>query len=256
MKKFAKLTLAVIFAIYLFPSLVAAGLWLGGEHPSSWREANWGSAKMLPEASADDEAALYILSARTGGLKGALASHSWIVLKDKGATQYDRYDKVGWGNPIRKNGYPADAFWYSNNPTIVTAIKGAKAEELIAKVRKVIAEYPFSQGGGYKIYPGPNSNTFIAHILRQVPEIGTVLPPEATGRDYLSDGGFVFIAPDKKDFRLSLGGYAGISIGVRSGFEINFLGLVAGIDIQNPGVKIPALGYFGTKSFRAEAAAL
>ena len=250
MKKFAKLTIGVFFALYLFPSLVAAGLWFTGDHPSSWREANWNSAKMLPDASADDEAALYILSARTGGLKGALASHSWIVLKDKGASQYERYDKVGWGNPIRKNGYAADAFWYSNAPRLVSVLKGEKAESLIPKVREVIANYPFANPGGYTIYPGPNSNTFISHILRHVPEFNTVLPPEATGRDYLSDGGFFYIAPDGQDFSISLGGYAGISIGVRSGFEINFLGLVAGIDIQNPGVKIPALGYFGAGSFR------
>lgn len=251
MVKFAKACLITIFAIYLFPSLVAAGLWLGGEHPASWREANWASSQMLPKADANDEASIYILSARTGGLKGALASHSWIVLKDKGASSYDRFDKVGWGSPIRRNNYPADAFWYSNQPSVVTMVKGEKAEALIPKIKSVIEAYPFAQAGGYTIYPGPNSNTFIAHILRHVPELGAVLPPEAVGRDYLSDGSFFYAAPDGKDFSLSLGGYAGLTLGARSGFEINFMGLVAGIDIQNPGVKIPALGYFGTKSFEA-----
>ncbi|MGQ8633484.1 DUF3750 domain-containing protein, partial [Agrobacterium sp. DKPNP3] len=35
------------------------------------------------------------------------------------------------------------------------------------------------------------------------------------------------------------------------GFEINFLGLVAGIDFTRPGVKIPGLGYFGVAGIRA-----
>jgi hypothetical protein len=251
MVKFAKACLITIFALYLFPSLVAAGLWLGGEHPSSWRDAKWTSARLLPDANASHEAAIYVLSARTGGLKGAIASHSWIVLKDKGAANYERFDKVGWGSPIRRNGYVADAFWYSNQPSLVAMVKGAEAEALIPKVRQVIDAYPFAKSGGYTIYPGPNSNTFIAHVLRHVPEIGAVLPPEATGRDYLSDGGFFYAAPDGRDFSLSLNGYAGISIGARSGFEVNFMGLVAGIDVQNPGVKVPALGYFGTASFQS-----
>jgi hypothetical protein len=231
--------------------LVAAGLWAVGEHPASWREANWTSSKQLPDPSASREAAIYIFSAKTGGLKGSIASHAWIVLKDEGAQSYERYDKVGWGNPIRRNGYPADAFWYSNQPRLVAMIKGNEAQALLPKIRQVIADYPFAQSGGYTIYPGPNSNSFIAHILRHVPEIGAVLPPDATGRDYLTDGGYLFIAPDGKDFSLSLKGYAGLSVGLRSGFEVNILGLVAGIDVQEPGVKIPALGYYGTASFKA-----
>lgn len=249
MIKFAKACVITFFAVFLIPSLVAAGLWLGGEHPASWRDANWTSSKLLPAPTASTDARIYILSARTGGLKGAIASHSWIVLKDKGASTYERFDKVGWGSPIRRNGYVADAFWYSNQPSVVAMAKGKDAELLIPKIRQVIKAYPFSQNGGYTIYPGPNSNTFIAHILRHVPELDAVLPPEATGRDYLSDGGYFYVAPDGKDFSLSFKGYAGLSIGLRSGFEVNLLGLVAGIDVQNPGVKIPALGYFGTKSF-------
>ena len=251
MVKFAKAFAIAFLAIYLFPSLVAAGLWLGGEHPATWREAKWTSSKMLPDPSANDEAAIYVLSARTGGLKGAIASHAWIVMKDKGGAAYERFDKVGWGSPIRRNNYPADALWYSNQPRLVTMVKGEAAEALIPKIRQVIQDYPFAEAGGYTIYPGPNSNTFIAHILRHVPELGAVLPPDATGRDYLSDGGFFYAAPDGKDFSLSFKGYGGISIGARSGFEVNLLGLVAGIDVQEPGVKIPALGYFGTASFKA-----
>jgi hypothetical protein len=251
MVKIIKALLITFFAIYLFPTLVAAGLWAVGEHPASWREANWTSSKQLPDPSTSREAAIYIFSAKTGGLKGSIASHAWIVLKDEGAQSYERYDKVGWGNPIRRNGYPADAFWYSNQPRLVAMIKGNEAQALLPKIRQVIADYPFAQSGGYTIYPGPNSNSFIAHILRHVPEIGAVLPPDATGRDYLTDGGYLFIAPDGKDFSLSLKGYAGLSVGLRSGFEVNILGLVAGIDVQEPGVKIPALGYYGTASFKA-----
>ena len=39
-------------------------------------------------------------------------------------------------------------------------------------------------GRDYRIWPGPNSNSFVAHVLREVPELGTTLPPNATGRDF------------------------------------------------------------------------
>lgn len=248
--KFARRFILAVFIIYLLPALASAGLWAMKEHPTGYRNARWSSAGILPDANADKPAAIYIYSAMTGGLKGSLASHAWIVFKRQNATAYERYDKVGWGTPIRRNGYAPDAYWYSNMPRLVVEVHGKDAETLIPRVEKAIADYPYGQAGGYRIYPGPNSNTFIAHVLRQVPELGVVLPPDAVGRDYLPNGEFLHIADDWKDASVSLGGLIGMSVGVRSGFEVNFLGLVAGIDIMNPGLKIPGLGYVGTKSFQ------
>ena len=44
------------------------------------------------------------------------AVHSWIVLKRENATSWTRYDVVGWGNPVRTNGWPPDGRWYGNTP--------------------------------------------------------------------------------------------------------------------------------------------
>lgn len=243
--KFAKRLLLTIAVIYLLPALASAGLWAMKDHPQGWSKARWSSSGTLPDAKADREAAVYVFSAMTGGFKGSVASHAWIVLKKPGANSYDRYDKVGWGTPIRHNNYAADAYWYSNMPRQVVAIHGKAAEDLIPKIEQAIADYPYGKPGGYRIYPGPNSNTFVAHVLRSVPELGVVLPPDAVGRDYLPNGEFVHVADDWKDGSVSLGGLFGISAGVRSGFEVNFLGLVAGIDFARPGIKVPGLGYFG-----------
>ncbi|XUY27410.1 DUF3750 domain-containing protein [Agrobacterium sp. rho-8.1] len=246
--KVAKRLLLAILIIYLLPALASAGLWAMKEHPTGYRNARWSSAGILPEAPADKPAAIYVYSAMTGGLKGSIASHAWIVVKREGATSYERYDKVGWGTPIRRNAYAPDAYWYSNMPRRVVELHGEDAARLIPKIEQAIADYPYGKPGGYTIYPGPNSNTFVAHVLRLVPELGVVLPPDAVGRDYLPNGEFIHVADDWKDVSLSLGGYFGVSAGVRSGLEVNFLGLVAGIDLQHPGVKIPGLGYFGTRS--------
>jgi hypothetical protein len=243
--KAVKLWALAILVIYLLPTFAAAGWWALQDRPARWSEANWGSAGILPKPEADEDAAIYVFSAATGGLKGSVASHAWIVTKDKGAKTYTRYDKVGWGNPIRRNHRAADAFWYSNRPQQVVAITGREAEAMIPKVESAISAYPYAEPGGYTIWPGPNSNTFVAFVLRSVPELGAVLPPHAVGRDYLPDGEFFHIDDDWRDVHLTLRGLIGISAGLRSGFEVHFLGLVAGLDLARPGIKIPAFGRIG-----------
>ncbi len=243
--KFARRLAAAFLVIYLLPALASAGWWYMQDRPQSWRSADWSSAGILPKTAESPDAAIYVFSATTGGMKGAVASHAWIVTKQQSAPTYDRYDKVGWGKPIRRNAYPADARWYSNEPRLVVSVTGTEASRLIPKIEAAIASYPYDAPGGYRIWPGPNSNTFVAHVLRSVPELGAVLPPDAVGRDYLPEGKLFQIDADGRDIHATLYGLAGVSTGVRSGFELHFLGLVAGFDLARPGIKIPALGRFG-----------
>ena len=182
------------------------------------------------------------MAARTGRWKGAFSVHSWIVTKRKDEALYNRYDKVGWGSPIRLNAYPADANWYSNPPIIIRTYEGEKAEKLIPKIEAAVAQYPHSERGNYEIWPGPNSNSFIAHVLNEVPEMGLVLPANAIGRDFLAGGRIVNLDPNLENFQLTLDGYVGIAFGRRSGFELQFLGLVAGFDFSQPGLKLPGFG--------------
>ncbi|TRL35768.1 DUF3750 domain-containing protein [Rhizobium straminoryzae] len=240
-----KRLLTTFFLLYLAPTFAAAGWWALQERPARWSEANWGSSGLLPRPQESKDAAIYVFSAKTGGLKGAVASHAWIVTKAKGAASYQRYDKVGWGSPIRRNHRPADAYWYSNAPELVVSVTGAEAERLIPHVEAAIAAYPYAQPGDYRIWPGPNSNTFVAFVLRRVPDLGAVLPPHAVGRDFLPEGPFLVIDPDGRDVHLTLAGLIGLSAGWRSGLEVHVLGLVAGLDLARPGLKIPAIGRIG-----------
>ncbi|MFN3549889.1 MAG: DUF3750 domain-containing protein, partial [Mesorhizobium sp.] len=155
---------------------------------------------------------------------------------------YERYDKVGWGSPIRRDGWAADGRWYSNAPEIVAMADGARARDLLAAMDAAIASYPWSHNGGYRIWPGPNSNSFVAHVLREVPALGATLPPNATGRDYAPGVASIDLAPDGRDLHVTLAGLAGFALGARSGVELHFLGLVAGLDVARPALKIPAYG--------------
>lgn len=233
--------LAAFAILFLLPVLASSAWWALTERPSQWNRAIWTSAGILPPPDVND-AAVYILAARTGGMKGAISLHSWIVLKRPGEARYERYDKVGWGQPVRRNHRDADGYWYSNRPFVVHAVEGEAAQALLPQFDAAIAAYPYGRAGGYHIWPGPNSNTFVAHVLDAVPEFGGRLPPHAVGRDYAPGWGRFGSTPDGQDFRASLGGYAGITFGWASGLEVNILGLVAGLDFARLGVKLPGVG--------------
>ena len=240
-----KKLLLVLLLCFVAPALASLGVRAASSHPGSWRAADWSSAGVLPAAADDAPAAVYVMTARTGGLKGALAVHSWIVVKIAGASSYTRYDKVGWGNPVRINAYPADGRWDSNDPEILLSIHGDDAARMIPRIETAVAAYPYAGRGDYTIWPGPNSNSFVAHVLRSVPELGVALPPEAIGRDYRPFGDVVTLSPDWRNLELSLGGYAGFAVGVLYGVEFRLGGLVFGVDIARPGLKLPGFGRIG-----------
>ena len=239
-----KKSILILTLCFVVPALASLGVRAASSQPGSWRSADWSSSGLLPAARSDRDAALYVMSARTGGLKGGLAVHSWIVTMAEGGG-YTRYDKVGWGSPVRTNAYPADGRWYSNEPEILLALHGDDAARLIPRVEAAVASYPFKQRGDYRLWPGPNSNSFVAHVLRSVPELELALPPEAIGRDYRPFGDFVTLSPDWRNLELSLGGYAGLAVGTLYGVELRLGGLVLGLDIANPGIKLPGFGRIG-----------
>ncbi len=245
---FLKAVFLLILVGFVLPVAGAAAWWSTVDRPTSWRNADWGATGVLPEPAFTEEAAIYVMTARTGGFKGAFAVHSWIVVKEKGEASYTRYDKVGWGSPVRRNAYPADAAWYSNRPQILTEVRGDAAERLIPEVNAAMRTYPHANPGDYHIWPGPNSNTFVAHVLRAVPGLDTVLPANAVGKDFLGVGQWFAVDPDGRELHLSAFGLVGLAIGVRSGIELHFLGQTFGVDPFNLKLKIPA---FGTVQRRA-----
>jgi hypothetical protein len=104
-----RLFLIVFGLLFLSPLSLHAAWWLSREHAASWDVANWASADLLPPASAKPEALVHVYAARVGRWRGIFAHHSWIVIKERGATSYTRFDVVGWGQPLRTNLRPTDA---------------------------------------------------------------------------------------------------------------------------------------------------
>lgn len=230
--------------LYLLPIAISAVLYALADRPADWRSADRSSAGLLANPP-QTEAVVRIYAARTVRWRGIFATHSWIVIKDKGATSYERYDKTAWGEPIRINGFTADGRWFGSVPDVVFSADGAAAEALIPRIRTAIASYAFTRRGDYRAWPGPNSNTFVAFVMAAIPEVRASLPSTAVGRDYPFDGRWFGWAPSGTGVRLTLGGYLGATIGWVEGLEFNVMGAVAGLDIARPGIKLPGLGRFG-----------
>ena len=212
--------------------------------PSSWRTADWTTTGTLPPAVANKPAMIRIYAARSGRWKGVLAVHHWIVVKPENGA-YNRYEVVGWGTPVRHNNYAPDARWYSNDPIVVYELRGPRAEALIPQISAAVDSYPWQSYGSYKVWPGPNSNTFVAHVLRQVPELGAEMHVAGVGKDFTGTGFTWAKTPSGTGWQVSFAGYIGLAAAWAEGLELHFLGTTIGIDFDDYSLKLPGIGRVG-----------
>ncbi len=254
LKSFRSTFRATMLLVFAVPIAARGGLYAVADHPHSWREANWASTGLLPEASDDVPARVLVFAARAGGWRGIFAVHTWIVVKPEKAAAYTRYDVMGFGTPVRVNLHAPDAYWFGDRPQLVADVRGARAASAIPKIEAAVKTYPYDAYGSYRVWPGPNSNTFTATILRAAPELEVAMPPEAVGRDFRADGAFIGLTPSHTGIELSVYGLLGAKVGWVEGVEVDVLGLVAGLDLRHPALKIPCVGRFGIDAVSIEAA--
>jgi hypothetical protein len=239
-----KILMIVFFLLFLAPILARAAVYAIGNDPRSWRDADWSSTGILPKAADFAPARVVIFTGTAGAWKGVFSVHSWIVVKRANDARWTRFDVVGWGEPVRLNNWPVDGRWYGNKPVMLVDISGAEAEQLIPRIESAVKTYDYAQAGDYRVWPGPNSNSFTAAILRTVPELGVALPPNAVGRDFRY-GFYAGRTDSGTGLEINVYGYAGIKVGWIEGLEVNFLGLVAGLDLRHLGLKLPGYGRIG-----------
>ena len=252
-----KLGIALFALFFLLPLGVAAALHQRTGIGEGWWAADRSSAGLLPPAALHPGAVVRVFAAPTVRWRGIFAVHCWLVIKPEGAAAYTRYDYTAWGEPIRINGFEPDGRWFGREPELVFAADGAAATALIPRLQAAIDNYAWRNRGDYRPWPGPNSNTFVAAVLDAVPEARATLPPTAIGKDFPYDGRWLRWNADGSSLRLTLGGYAGLTLGLVEGIEVNILGAVAGLDLLRPAIKLPGLGRIGLPlpSRQAEAAA-
>jgi hypothetical protein len=125
----------VLFFLLLIigPVVISAANYLVGERRGNWQTADRSSAGLLPDSSEHPDALIRVYAARTVRWRGIFAVHSWIVVKESGASQYTRYDYTAWGEPIRMDGFAPDGRWFGALPETIVSVDGDEAERLIPR---------------------------------------------------------------------------------------------------------------------------
>jgi len=114
----------------------------------------------------------------------AFADHCWFAEYDPPGKRWHRWEVMRfslgrWGH-VQRNLMTADAGVGAGPSWVLHEFRGDNA----ARLRDVLNEpqrYPFRDR--YRYWPGPNSNTYVAWVLREA-DVDAVLPGSAYGRGY------------------------------------------------------------------------
>ncbi len=174
---------------WILASCLAAFVIAGCSSGGDWRSASRKPAGIAPDPLRTEEAILQVYGADAWGWRGWFAIHTWIAAKRTGETSYRVYDVIGWrgyrGQPVMRitHDHP-DRYWFGERPVVLKEHRGEGVDALIDAVDKAARAYPWKTT--YRVFPGPNSNTFTGWVARQVPELELDLPLSAIGSGYQS----------------------------------------------------------------------
>ena len=192
------------------------------------------------------EALVQVYAGRAFRWRGIFGVHSWIATKERDAPyRGPRCDRVA---RILRRVDRRLVRLRTGSVLVTPPERPSYAERRQTSDKAYLAavdSYPHSNE--YLVWPGPNSNTFVAHIARQVPELKLDLPPTAIGKDYLPHAALVGETPSNTGIQVSLVGALGVLVGLEEGVELNLLGLTLGFDPLGPALKLPGIGRVGPK---------
>ena len=238
------MTLWLVLAPFVLPAVVAIVWRLFFDQPH-WRASSHEATGQAPAPEEVREAVIQVYGARTWGLRGAVAVHTWVATKRSNAEAYTRHEVIGWqlrrgGSALVQAEGRADAMWFSNPPDLLVDLRGEGVDAVIDRVEAAVRDYPYARE--YRTWPGPNSNTFTAFVGRRVPELHLELPTTAIGKDYLADGAVTDRAPSGTGYQVSLFGVAGVTAALREGLELQLFGLSVGLRVAPFAIKLPGFG--------------
>jgi hypothetical protein len=170
------------------------------------------------------------------------ATHTWIELHQKGEEEWLRIEANT--SPRTQNLHPSIATHNVRWGRDVELIAVFLLEDAAAMIPQILESADrHAQGFEYRAYPGPNSNTYVARILDDVPGMDVELPHNAVGKDYapIIDAG---ITDSRDGLHLDIP-LLGASLGYQQGIELHLIGLTAGFSLWPPALKIPFLPRIG-----------
>ncbi len=238
----------ILFFAYLILAALFVGL-SGDLGARDWRTASREPAGLAPDPATTPEAVVQVYAARTIGWRGYFSVHTWVAVKPAGAPRFMVYEVMGFrlrrgegGSAVYARERAADGYWYGARPQLLADVRGSGVDEIITRIEAAVADYPYADR--YTAWPGPNSNTFVAHVLRAVPELKVDLPSTAIGKDYVEPY-FVASTPAGAGGQFNVYGLAGVLAGIEEGVEFNLIGLTLGVNPKRLSLKLPLIGNVG-----------
>jgi hypothetical protein len=236
--------------LWLIPPVLFAAAYLDRLESGpvgDWRSASRARVGLAPDPQTTPDPVVQVYAARAVRWRGYFGVHTWVAVKPRNAATFTVYEVNGWrlrrtGSAVSVDDRPPDARWFGNRPDLLAERRGDGVDELIVRIEEAVASYPYADT--YRVWPGPNSNTFIAHVLRAAPELRADLPAHAIGKDYLGPA-FLAWSPSGTGAQVNLFGLVGVLAGVEEGVELNVLGLTFGVDPLDLALKLPMAGRLG-----------
>ena len=162
-------TLLKLFTIVFVLFVAPVGCMVATHYSSDnigWQgSSRHGSTQQAPDANADG-AVIQVYAARAARWRGAFGVHTWIATKRTDERRYTRLEVIGYrsywgGDAVRVRTGTPDGMWFGNRPTLLREIRGdAQVDDIIDTLHIAAQSYPYNHY--YRVWPGPNSNTFIA----------------------------------------------------------------------------------------------
>jgi uncharacterized protein DUF3750 len=235
----------VLFLVALPILMIVTGQILLGQ---DYRTASRESARIAPDPQRTPEAVVQVYAARALNWRGIFGVHTWIATKPENAAEFTVHQVIGWrlmrnlAGLFSETAIP-DRMWFGNRPELLADVRGPEAARAIEKILAAVETYPYANE--YRLWPGPNSNTFTAYVARHVPELRLQLPVTAIGKDFPINGLPIDRAPSGTGVQLTVYGVLGAMIGLEEGLEFNVAGLSFGVDVKRPALKLPFVGRLG-----------
>jgi hypothetical protein len=127
------------------------------------------SHSLIDDPAAVSEPVVQVWGARTLGIKGLFGVHTWIAVKASGVPDYTVYEVIGWrlrwSDTALVARTRAPDRWFGSAGELYAEKRGAGVDDLIKRIDKLAADYPYAKQ--YTLWPGPNSNTFVAYVATQ-----------------------------------------------------------------------------------------
>ena len=172
------------------------------------------------------------------------AHHAWLDVKRGSEEQWWRAEVQGRDigvvfAPIAAASARKDLWLDRRAVRLLATIDGEPARRIAERLEPLCAELDARYAADYRKWPGPNSNTFVADLARELPDLAFVFDGNAVGKDWPGwiDAG---LTPSKSGLHLDTP-LLGAAVALREGVELHLLGFTAAVRLFPPSLALPDL---------------